>query len=170
MATLHKLHSTGAGFAEEMRSVLERRVYATLATENADGSVQMAPLWFAFDGDRFLFESGSRTRKVRNLERRPRARVLVEAPYRSGWVSAAGPVTLAYGDEAQRLNEQVWSRYCTEAGQKVWADVAAPHDDVTIILTPEKWSSWSAAGLVATLIEGGYRAEDAGDWFLPLDP
>ena len=41
--------------------LLTRRTYAVLGTENPDGSVHMVPLMFAFDGERFLFETNAAT-------------------------------------------------------------------------------------------------------------
>jgi hypothetical protein len=102
----------------------------------------MAPVAFVFEDERFLFESSTTTLKVRNLRERPRGRVLVESPGGNGWIGATGSTEIIGGEEAQRLNARVIGRYLTEEGRSVWADTVGPLDDVTIVLTPERWSSW----------------------------
>lgn len=99
-----------------------RRTCAVLGTENPDGTVHMTPLMSAYDGDRFLFESNARTRRVRNLTARPRARVLVQGPSNEmeGWVSAAGPTEIVTGQQAQELNATIVARYATEEEVAGW--------------------------------------------------
>lgn len=160
---------TQPGFKPELLEVLERRTNAILATENRNGSTQMAPVAFAFDQGRFLFESSATTLKVRNLKERPRARVLVEAPGGTGWVAAVGSTEIVEGVDAQELNTRVIGRYLTEEGKAVWADTVAPLDDVTIVLTPERWSSWDASEMLNVIAKHGYPIERAADWFLPLE-
>ena len=151
--------------------LLTRRTYAVLGTENPDGSVHMVPLMFAFDGERFLFETNAATRKVRNLEARPRARVLVQGIVddMEAWVSAAGETEIVRGAEAQQLNRTVIERYTTEEGARGWTETMGPLDDVTVVLRPSRWWSWSLAATVEVMVEPGYDLEEVAAWFHPLD-
>ncbi len=152
--------------------LLARRTYAVIGTENPDGSVHMTPLMYAFDGEVFLFESNTRTRKVRNLTARPRARVLVQGPTDEpeSWVSAAGPTEIVTGQQAQELNATIVARYATEAGRRGWAATMGPLDDVTIVLHPERWWSWDIGATLQVMLDAGYTEAEVEGWFHPLDP
>jgi hypothetical protein len=171
MSSVEQVYRAGSGLSDWADEVLKRRSYAVLATVNPNGSAQTAPVLFAFDGERFLFESRSTTRKVRNLVGRPQARVLVQGPPDdSCWIAAEGPTEVAGGAEAQRRNAIVADRYLTDAGRVGWARTIAPLDDVSIALVPERWSWWNPAAMFDVITDHGYTAEDVAGWFHPMDP
>lgn len=167
--TMHPAYRADRGFDPALGDVLDRRVYAVLGTTEPDGVAHTVPVMFTFDGRRFLFESNHATRKVRNIEAMGRARVLVEFPGHGGWVSAVGRAEIVRGADAQRLNRQVVGRYVTDQGAQVWEQAFGHLDDITIVLTPESWSSWKMEAIGPDLVEAGYDPERPGDFFLPLD-
>jgi PPOX class probable F420-dependent enzyme len=66
------------------------------ATVGADGTPNISPVWYVFDGEDFLFTTGGTTAKVRNLRRHPRAALCVAddaAPF--AYVEVRGDVTLS---------------------------------------------------------------------------
>jgi PPOX class probable F420-dependent enzyme len=66
------------------------------ATVGPDGTPNIAPVWYVFDGEHFLFTTGGATAKARNLRRLPRASLCVAddvAPF--AYVEARGDVTLS---------------------------------------------------------------------------
>jgi PPOX class probable F420-dependent enzyme len=157
---------------DERNAFLAERRYATLATLDSDGVIHLTPLWFLFDGERFLFESFSDSRKVKNIERNPSTSVVVDArdPGHERWVAASGTAELITGDEAQELNARIRRRYLTE---EAFADarvepVFAAGDDVTISLTTTRWRSWTASELDQQYF-GGILGETPDRWFLPVD-
>jgi PPOX class probable F420-dependent enzyme len=78
-----------------VKSLLDGRPFAVLATLNPDGTPQTSVIWVARDGDVLVFTTHDRRRKSRNLRRDPRASVTVFAaddPYRS--VDISGTVEL----------------------------------------------------------------------------
>jgi PPOX class probable F420-dependent enzyme len=171
MMDAQQVYRARHGMPEHAQEFLARRVYAVLATENPDGSPHTVPLMFVFDGERFLFESRSTTRKVRNVEATGHARVLVQnPPQMEGWIAAEGPAHVVSGDAAQRLNRHVAERYLTEEGRNGWAATMASVEDVTIILEPRKWSAWDVSAMFETIARHGYREEQAMAWFHALDP
>jgi ABC-type sugar transport system ATPase subunit len=91
--TTHPAYATTSGLNDWARKLLSLPLDALLATANPDGSPHTVPVGFAFDGQRFLIASGSTTRKARNLEADPRARVLVMDE----------PTAALSGVEAERL-------------------------------------------------------------------
>jgi PPOX class probable F420-dependent enzyme len=170
MSTVEQIYRAGAGLPDWAEQVLQRRTYAVLATNNPDGSPQTVPLLYTFDGERFLFESRSTTRKVRNLTDRPHARVLVQGPPDdSCWIAAEGSAEIVGGAEAQRRNATVAERYLTDAGRVGWARTVAPVEDVSIALVPARWSWWSPEAMFEVISDHGYTEEEAAGWFLPMD-
>jgi PPOX class probable F420-dependent enzyme len=132
---------------DELRSFLEGRRYAVLATHDPDGGVHLTPIWFLFEDDRFYFASSSGSRKVKNVERNVSASVVVDArePGRDRWASASGPVEILRDGEAQSINARLRRRYLApEALDGPIEAALRASDDVTLRLTPTAWRSWTA--------------------------
>ena len=62
--------TTEAGGRAERR--LREEEIAWLTTVRSDGQPQSVPVWFFWDGERFLIYSQSGRQKLRNIERNPR--------------------------------------------------------------------------------------------------
>ncbi len=63
---------------QEIRKFIEERKSLQVATLNRDGSPHLTTLWFAIvDGD-IVFETYTKSQKIKNLERDPRITVLLE--------------------------------------------------------------------------------------------
>ena len=65
--------------------LLQKPAFANLATLNPDGSPQVTPVWFDFDGTNLLINTARGRMKDRNLQRDPRVAVSIadpENPYR----------------------------------------------------------------------------------------
>jgi PPOX class probable F420-dependent enzyme len=161
-----------AALTDWARALLEGRHYATLATLNADGSSHLTPVWYLFRDQELFVASFSASRKVKNVEARPTASLLVDlrSPGTERWVSGAGPVTLLRGDESRAITAAIQERYLTAAARadpRVGPGFAAA-DDVTLCIRPTAWRSWSAADLDAQLF-GGVLAASPEKWFRPVD-
>lgn len=171
MADEERVYSATTGMPDWAREVLDRRAYAVLGTNNPDGSVHTVPLMYVFDGERFLMESRSTTRKVRNIEACPRARLLVQGSLdHERWIAVDGAAHIERGEEAARMNALVVDRYLTDGGREGWDATIAPMEDVTIVVTPDRWTWWDIAEMMEVIGEKGYTAEEAAGWFHPLDP
>ena len=149
-----------AELTDELRAFLAERRYAVLATYG-EHRIDLTPIWFLFEEDRFLFATNSRSRKVANLRRNPSASVVVDArdPGREQWVAADGTIDILDGDEALSINGRVHERYMTPAAltdEEIMA-VFATSDDVTLRLTPSAWRAWRAPADLHTA-------------FLPVEP
>jgi PPOX class probable F420-dependent enzyme len=155
------------------RELLALRLIATLGTLNADGSAQLTPIWYLFDPDngRLYIATGSRSRKVRNVQARPQATLLVDRRQPEGhcWVSALGAATVLGGEAAQAINARIRQRYLSPAGEAAYGTRLIPMDDVTIVLTPSSWRSWALSNLEDIASEKGLPPESIPGWFLPLD-
>ena len=161
-----------AGLSDRARRLLEGRHYATLATQDADGSLHLTPVWYLFRDEQLFVASASASRKVRNAVARPTAALVVDIrkPGAELWVSGAGPVTILRGDESRRINAAIHERYLTPeafADPRVGPAFAAV-DDVTLCIRPGKWRSWAAADVDAQFF-GGILAATPERWFRPVD-
>ena len=104
-----------------VRELVEARLIAVLSTLEPDGSIHAVPLWYADGGDTIVFATGSKSRKVRNVRRDPRATVTLHDS-RPGMeicgASIRGTVEIVENDAAAPLIEQVHRRYLTEDGRQ----------------------------------------------------
>ena len=93
-----------AALTDEQARLLLEPNFATVATLSPDGSSQLSIVWIDWDGEQVLFNTAAGRAKPRNLERDPRASVLVvdrEDGYR--WVAVRGVAELT----AEGADEQI---------------------------------------------------------------
>jgi len=133
-----------------VRELLEARLIAVLATLEPDGSVHAVAIWYAATDDAIVFGTGSRSRKVRNLERDSRATVVLHDS-RPGFevcgVSIRGRVDVVGGAEGQALVARVHHRYLTPEGRQLPGPaVFLDTDDVALVLHPEVAVTWDQRG------------------------
>lgn len=151
-----------------VRELLGARLVAVLATIEPDGSPHAVPVWVAPAPGRVVLATGSRSRKVRNLERDARA-TLVLHDSRAGMeicgVTLHGRVEIVRGPEAAALIELVHLRYVTASGLAL-PDVASflGSDDVALTFVAERAITWDerASGAALALREHGGA--------IPLEP
>lgn len=126
-----------------------------LSTLEPDGSVHAVPMWFAPAEGAVLLATGSRSRKTRNLERDPRA-TLVLHDSRPGFevcgASLRGWVEIVRGAAAGPLVHEVHRRYVGGAGLALpEAAQFLASDDVVLRLVPESAFTWDERENVAGL-------------------
>jgi hypothetical protein len=126
--------------------LLGRRLIANFATLNPIGTIHLVPLWFVWEAPYLLLPTNGLTRKVRNLERDPRATVMIDDS-RGGFdlrgVTMRGEATIDRGAGATAVNRQIHLKYLTEDGRALAAvDRYLATDDVTIRLSPDRITTW----------------------------
>lgn len=62
--------------------LLERPLFAHLATVRADGTPQVNPMWFSWDGEFLRFTNTRKRRKFHNVSAEPRVAVSINDPDR----------------------------------------------------------------------------------------
>src|ERR1700722_16043114 len=154
-----------------LHQLLQRRLIATLGTENADGSIHLTAVWFLFEENSFYIATSSKTKKARNILAKPKASLMVDMrkPGTERGLTAACVAELLSGDRSKQLNRRLPSRYLSAAAM---ADpgiepVFASFDDVTIQLTLESLFAWDMAKLDAQAFGG--RLGGTPGYLLPLD-
>ena len=157
--------------AAEVRDLLGLRLIATLGTTNDDGSILLTPIWYRYERGRLYLPTGSRSRKARNVVARPAVTVLVDQ--RRGeshrWASAEGTAELLHGAAAKAVNDRVRARYLTAAGEATYGHLIDAFDDVTIVVHPRRWRSWTPGALERLAQEHGLSRTELTDWFHPWD-
>jgi general stress protein 26 len=100
-----------------VRQLLNGRYVASIATQNADGSVHMVAVWYWFDSSRIYIATSSRSRKARNLQSNPRVSLMIDArhPAASFGINLAGAAQISTGDLSPEWNAQVHRKYLSEA-------------------------------------------------------
>jgi PPOX class probable F420-dependent enzyme len=137
----------GAVFADRLvAELLAARLIGVLATLEADGSVHAVPMWFAPTEGALLLATGSRSRKVRNLERDPRATLVLHDSRPGAEVCGAslrGRVELVRGPAATPLIERVHARYVSEHGLSLpEVHEFLSSDDVALRFVPDSAFTW----------------------------
>ncbi len=129
-----------------VQELLEARLVGVFATLDPSGTIHAVPMWYAAGEGCVLLATGSRSRKVRNLEHDARASLVLHDS-RPGFeicgVSIAGRAEIVRGLEAGPLVDLVHRRY-------VSSDVDPPpavreflaSDDVVLQLRPESAVTW----------------------------
>ena len=60
--------------------LLERPLYGHLATTRPDGTVQVNPMWFDWDGERLRFTHTTKRQKYRNITAHPEVAISIADP------------------------------------------------------------------------------------------
>ncbi len=146
--------------AEHLRELLSMRLIANLATYDPDGSIHLVPMWFLHWDDALLFPTSHRTRKIRNLRRRPWAAVMIHHAVTGLDLRGTlirGEVELIEAPRSKELNRSIHSRYVTAEGLKKPEVVAylGQGDDMTIKVAMQDVITWNlAAGSAARSLHG----------------
>jgi PPOX class probable F420-dependent enzyme len=110
------------------------------ATVGADGIPKISPVWYVFDGEEFLFTTGGRTAKVRNLRRDPRASLCVaddNPPFT--YVEVRGDVTLSDDlDELYDVASRAGARYMGADRAEEFGERNAVPGEFVVRLHPTK--------------------------------
>jgi PPOX class probable F420-dependent enzyme len=122
-----------------------------LATQREDGWPHVTPIWYVWDGDRFVLTLGKSRRHLVNIARDPHVTLCVDEDPRTTDLSKSPRAVVCFGlaklveDEAgvREITAKVEERYLP-------ADVRGPELDellwfegrVGVEITPERWLAW----------------------------
>ena len=67
-------------FPEPYKDLLQKKAFAALATVGADGTPQVTPVWFDYDGTHLRFNTAKGRVKDRNLRRQPAVALSIQDP------------------------------------------------------------------------------------------
>jgi general stress protein 26 len=136
--------------SNEIEELLSKTLVANLATTNDDGSIHIVPMWFMRVGNNICIPTSRHTRKYKNLCSRPRASVMIDISLEGlnlKGVLIMGCVELLDGEEAQKTNHAIHSKYVTPEGLSniSVASYLSKGDDVTLKVHMDQIISWNLA-------------------------
>jgi PPOX class probable F420-dependent enzyme len=73
------------GIPDSFKDLLQKKAFANLATVSADGTPQVTPVWFDYDGTHIRFNTAKGRVKDKNLRRNPAVALMImdpDNPYR----------------------------------------------------------------------------------------
>lgn len=103
---------------DALRDLLENPNYGALGTVRPDGTVQVNPMWFEFDGEHVLFTHTTTRQKYRNLQANPSMSFMVfdpDQPYR--YIEVRGQLVDEVPDPEGAFYVRLGQRY-GNAGQQ----------------------------------------------------
>jgi PPOX class probable F420-dependent enzyme len=122
-----------------------------LASQREDGWPHVTPIWYVWDGDRFVLTLGKSRRHLANIARDPHVTLCVDEDPRTTDLSKSPRAVVCFGlgklveDEAgvREITTKVEQRYLPE-------DVRGPELDellwfegrVGVEITPQRWLAW----------------------------
>jgi len=129
-----------------VRELLQARLVGVFATFDPNGTIHAVPMWYALGEGCAVLATGSRSRKVRNLEDDSRASLVLHDS-RPGFeicgVSIAGRAEIVRGLEARPLVELVHRRYVApDADEEAVVREFLASDDVALRFRPESALTW----------------------------
>jgi PPOX class probable F420-dependent enzyme len=121
---------------KEFADLFQKRAFANLATIMPDGSPQVTPVWFDYDGTHFIVNSAKGRVKDRNMRRNPQVALSIvdpSNPYR--YLAVRGRVTEITEDGAVKNIDRLSKKYL---GIDKYAGSAPGEIRVIYKITPER--------------------------------
>lgn len=125
-----------ATLPEAAQALFDATEFVTLATVQPDGQPQLSVVWVEREGDDLLMSTTTNRQKYRNLERDPRASVLLypkDNPY--SYVEVRGNVTMTE-EGGRELIDRLNQKY-TNTPRYTWDD-GTDNVRVVVRLSPTK--------------------------------
>jgi nitroimidazol reductase NimA-like FMN-containing flavoprotein (pyridoxamine 5'-phosphate oxidase superfamily) len=138
---------------EELEVFLTEAPIARISTQNRDGTIHIAAVYFKYDNGDIIIGTQDMTHKVRNIKKNPQVTVLIDnqAPHWKG-VLIYGRAELDYEDVVAKRTS-IFERYKTpEEARKMAEDLATKFTPVIIRVKPKCMSSYdySKPGFITT--------------------
>ena len=154
-----------------VQELLSGRYIASLATESADRSIHMVAVWYHYDGQSIYIATSSRSRKARNLQRSPKASLMIDArnPAAQRGICISGTIQLLEGAASRDKNAEVHRKYLS--GDALLdpnvGPVFAGWDDVTIQIVPHSVIRWDMREVDQQAFGGAFHKHPG--YLLPVE-
>jgi PPOX class probable F420-dependent enzyme len=127
-----------AVLSDQLKSVLDGKVFIVVGTLQPDGSPQLSPVWVKRDGDDLLFSTTVDRRKYLNLDRDPRVTVAVlnpEQPYEYAEIRGTAEMTT---DGGPQLIDELSLKYTGKKYAEFNPEAARDAQRVVVRIKPRK--------------------------------
>ncbi|MCH2170757.1 pyridoxamine 5'-phosphate oxidase family protein [Myxococcota bacterium] len=133
---------------EEMWAFIEEQKSMQVATLNRDGSAHLTTLWFAIVDGALVFETFTKSQKIKNLERDPRIAILFEDGVEYGELRGvsinANAEVYSDSEKVHELAKQVMIRNNPDVPRESLDEAAKQLASKRsgVVVRPEKVVSW----------------------------
>jgi PPOX class probable F420-dependent enzyme len=126
---------------EQMNDFLSERRNAIIATLNKNGTPQLTPVIYYWDGTTFYFTVTKETVKSQNLRRDPRMSVIVDDVLDHRVVIAKGTAQIQEEDIWEMTSKIIHKYYGQEEGD-LYLEQLKKQNRVLLLLTPARLRTW----------------------------
>lgn len=137
------LDTTSEAGRRAERRLLEEEI-AWLTTVREDGQPQSVPVWFLWDGERFLIYTQQSRRKLRNIARNPRVGLNLNSNALGGDVVRAEGAAEIVEDAPPVSEISAYIEKYRESIARIGFDVEgfARAYSIALQVTPTRWQVW----------------------------
>lgn len=132
---------TGAVWAQEdkrtVESFLAESRNATMATIRANGTPQLTPVWFVWDGEQFIISITTERAKYKNLVRDARMSLCIDDVTGFGYVTAEGIVEIREQDIWEDTRK-ILVKYQGEEGGTEYLERMKTEPRVLVVMKPTR--------------------------------
>ena len=132
---------TGAVWAQEdkrtVESFLAESRNATMATIRANGTPQLTPVWFVWDGEQFIVSITTERAKYKNLVRDTRMSLCIDDVTGFGYVTAEGKVEIREQDIWEDTRK-ILVKYQGEEGGAKYLERMKTEPRVLVVMKPTR--------------------------------
>lgn len=118
---------------------------ARVAVIRKSGQPHMKPIWYLYEGGKFILSTGRDSVTVRCLRRDPRITLCVDdpvAPYRAVVVEGTAEVLEGVGLDHELLGRLARRYLGQEAARGFLQGPLAQKQRVRVVVTPQRWTTW----------------------------
>ena len=126
--------------SSEVDAFLAEPRNAIVATINPDGSAQLSPIWFLWEGGTVYFSTTSHRLKVKNLRRDPRISMVVDDPGTPQRTVTFRGVVHSIEEGLGTVTERIASKYDPSGG--AYPSIANTPSRVVIAFRPSRVLTW----------------------------
>jgi PPOX class probable F420-dependent enzyme len=118
---------------------------ATMATIRADGTSQLTPVWFHWDGEQFYISTTRDRAKYKNLKQDSRMSLCIDDVTGFSYVVAEGKAEIKEQDIWEDTRK-ILSKYRGEKGGEEYLERMKSQPRVLVILKPERMEKYGLSG------------------------
>ena len=135
--------------AEEREEFLSRKLVARMATQRGDGWPHVTPIWYVWEGGRFLLSLGNSRRHLANLRRDPHVTMCVDVDPRVEDPTKTPRSVVCFG-LAELVDEGPLVREVTEKMEMRYLGAVPPEFEealwfegrTVVVIEPQRWLAW----------------------------
>jgi PPOX class probable F420-dependent enzyme len=134
---------------EERDEFVARKLVARMATQRADGWPHVTPIWYVWEGGRFLLSLGNSRRHLANLRRDPHVTMCVDIDPRVEDPTKTPRAAVCFG-LAELVTDEARVREVTEKMEMRYLGAVPPEFEealwfegrTVVIIEPQRWLAW----------------------------